>query len=136
MVCGEQVVRHFLDLLGSHLVDAVVEMGDVLFPAVMQKTLAEVEGKLFAIVAGNGNLPFQLTFGIAELGNAEGFLHHLIQFTAHQTETFPDIVRVTAEIDAPDTGIAITHHRTLHGIYQSVALSEGEVQTGIHAWTT
>ena len=73
MVCGEQVVRHFLDLLGSHLVDAVVEMGDVLFPAVMQKTLAEVEGKLFAIVAGNGNLPFQLTFGIAELGGAEWF---------------------------------------------------------------
>ena len=73
MVCGEQVVRHFLVLICSHLVDAVLEMGDVLLPAVMQETLAEVEGKLFAIVAGNGNLPFQLTFGIAELGGAKGF---------------------------------------------------------------
>ena len=45
------------------------------------------------------------------------------------------IVLVTTEIDAPSARVAISHHRALHGIYESVVLTEGEVELGIHAGT-
>ena len=53
---GEQFVCNFLNVFGSDLVDALVEVGDVFFPSVMQETLAKIEGKLFVIITGDGNL--------------------------------------------------------------------------------
>ena len=104
--------------------------------AVVQVTPTEVKGELFAVIAGNGDLTFQLSFGGRELPFAQGLLHDTVQFSAHQTETTTDVVMVATEIDTPYPRVAITHHRTLHGIDQSVSLPQREIQTGIHPRAT
>ena len=56
-----------LYLLGRECVDALEEVVDVLFPAIVQEALAEVEGKALAVVAGHSQLTFYLTLGGIEL---------------------------------------------------------------------
>ena len=120
-------------VFSCHLIYAVVEVCDVFLPAVVQEALAEIEGKLLMIVAGNGYLTFQLAFGIAQLGSTERFLHDFVEFTTNQTQTFLYVMRITTEIDAPHTCVAIVYHRAFNGVDQSITFSEREVQTGIHA---
>ena len=75
--------------------------------SMVQIAPAEVEGKLLAIVAGDGNLTLQLTLGRSELYCTEGFLHHTVQFLAHQPATAIDVMVVAAKVDTPNAGIAI-----------------------------
>ncbi len=62
-------------------------------------------------------------------------LHESVQFAMYQSQTTFHVVMVASEIDTPAPRIAIADLRTLDGIDQSVTLAQGEVQTGIHAWT-
>ena len=120
MVSGKQFVGHLLYILGRHGIDTPHQVVEVALMTVVEITPAEVEGKLFTVVAGNGELTFQLTLGTGELGIAQGFLHDTVQLLPYQLAASTYIVMVAAEIDAPGTGVAITDHRTLYGIDQTV----------------
>ena len=89
----------------------------------MQESASEIEGELFTVVTGNGELSLQLALGCGELGIRQRFLHKTVQLTMHESQATVDVVVVTAEIDAPHTRVRITGHRALNGIYQSVTLS-------------
>ena len=104
--------------------------------AMMQKTASEIECELLTIIAGNGNLSFQLPFCRGELGCAKRFLHDTIQLFSHQTAAFLDIMMVATEVDTPQTCIRIAGHDTFNGIYQSMTFSQGKAKAGIHARTT
>lgn len=80
--------------------------------------------------------------------NHGAILYYDINFRAsHQNEImkitpnlienleYADFVRGSHEdfeIDAPGARVAISHHRAFYGVNQSVVLSEGEVQLGVH----
>ena len=122
MVGGEKLAGDGLEFFGGEGVDALVEGFDVSFIPMMQIASAEVEGKLLAIVTGDGKLSFELALGSDELLLTEGLLHQTVQFMTHQFATTVDIMVIAAEVDAPDACITIGRHRTLNGIDQSVAL--------------
>ena len=98
----------------------------------MQEALAEVEGEVLAVVASHAYLTLNLFLGSLELRIAQWLLHELIQLLANQAEAALHIVLIASEIDAPGARVAISHHRALYGVNQSVVLSQGEVQLGVH----
>ena len=121
-----------LYIVGCKCVDTLEQVGDVLFPTIVQKTLAEVKGEALTIVAGYSQLSLNLPFGGIELVGGERFVYHALQFLFHEFQASLDIVRVATEICAPYPRVAIAHHRALHGIYKSVALAERQIQSGVH----
>ena len=116
MVGGEKFAGDGLEFFGGEGIDATVEGFDVSFIPMMQIASAEVEGKLLAIVTGDGKLSFQLALGHHQLSLTEGLLHQTIQFMTHQTATTVDIMVITTEIDAPDACVTIGDHRTFNRI--------------------
>ena len=129
----KQFLGHGLNLGGSNLIHLLVEAVNVLFPAIVQEAFAEVEGEVLAVVASYAYLTLNLFLGSLELRIAQWLLHELIQLLANQAEAALHIVLIAAEIDAPDARVAISHHRAFYGVNQSIVLSEGEVQLGVHA---
>ena len=123
-ISGKQFVCHLLYLLSRNGINALVELFEITFLSVVKIASAEVKGKLLTVVTGNGELAFQLSLGGVELGYAKWFLHHTVEFMAHQVEALVDIMMVAAEIDTPESAVAIASHRTLDGIDQSVAFSQ------------
>ena len=99
----------------------------------MEETLTEIEGEVLTVVAGNANLTLNLLFGSFQLGVGEWFLHHPVQFFAHQSQAALDVVFIATEVDAPGSRISVGHHRAFHGIDQSVVLSQGEIEFSVHA---
>ena len=95
----------------------------VAFVPMVEIASSEVKGKLFTVVAGNGELSFQLALGCNQLLVAEGLLHQAVQLMTYQSATTVDVVVIAPEVDAPDAGITIGCHRALYRIYQSVSLS-------------
>ena len=59
----KELLCYILDLCRRDGIDAKQQFGNAALMAVMQKVFGKVECKLFAIVAGNGKLSFQLPFG-------------------------------------------------------------------------
>ena len=123
----KKLLCDILDLCRRDGIDAKQQFGNAALMAVMQKVFGKVECKLFAIVAGNGQLSFQLPFGSLQLTFGQGMLHEPVQFTTYQSQTTLHIVMVASEIDTPATRIAIADLRALDGIDQSVALAQREV---------
>ena len=123
MVGGEKVAGNGLEFFCCDGIDALVEGLEVPLIPMMQITPAEVEGKLFAVVTGDGQLSFAMPLSRDELLRTEGLLHQTVQFMTHQTATVVDVMVIAAEVDAPDACITIGRHRTLNGIDQSVSLS-------------
>ena len=121
-----------MNLGGGNRIHLLIEAVNVLLPAIVQEALAEVEGEVFTVVAGHSYLPLDLLLGSLELRIAQWLLHELIQLLADQSEAALHIVFIASEIDAPGARVAISHHRALYGVNQSVVLSEGEVQLGVH----
>ena len=60
---GEIFLGDFLYLLRGDFVYLLVEMLDVLEPAIMEVALAEVEGEVLAVVASHSYLSLNLLFG-------------------------------------------------------------------------
>ena len=60
---GEIFLGHFLYLLRGDFVYLLVEMLDVLEPAIMEVALAEVEGEVLTVVASHSYLSLNLLFG-------------------------------------------------------------------------
>ena len=56
MVCGEQFAGYLLEFVGGDGVNLLEQALKVFLLAVVQETLAEVEGEVLAVVAGNGYL--------------------------------------------------------------------------------
>lgn len=129
----KQLLSHGLYLFGSNLIYLLVESVYVLLPAIVKEALAEVEGEVLAVVASHAYLSLNLLLGSLELRLAQRFLHEFIQFLANQSEATLHVVLVAAEINAPNARIAISRHRTLYGVNQSVVLAQGEVQLGVHS---
>ena len=127
---------YVLQLLGSNGIDLPEKVIDVAFLIIMQETLGKIEGKLFAVITGNGYLPFYLSLGSLQLSVGKRMLLESIKFTIHQLPTATDIVMVATEIDRPTTYITITGHSTLDGINQSMTFAQGEIKTRIHAGTS
>ena len=69
MVGGEKFAGDGLEFFGGEGIDATVEGFDVSFIPMMQIASAEVEGKLLAIVTGDGKLSFELALGSDEFSN-------------------------------------------------------------------
>jgi hypothetical protein len=90
-----------LYVLGRDFVNLGKEGIKVALMAMMQITPAEVEGKLFPVVTGDGYLSLYLPLGRRELCLGEWFLHQPIQFLANQLPTLVDIVMVASEIGTP-----------------------------------
>lgn len=128
----KQFLSHGLNLGGGNLIHLLVEAVNVLLPAIVQEALAEVEGEVLAVVARYAYLTLNLFLGSLELRIAQWLLHELIQLLANQTEAALHIVLIAAEIDAPGARVAISHHRAFYGVNQSVVLSEGKIQLGVH----
>ena len=128
----KQFLSHGLNLGGGNLIHLLVEAVNVLLPAIVQEALAEVEGEVLSVVASYAYLTLNLFLGSLELRIAQWLLHELIQLLANQAEAALHIVLIAAEIDAPGARVAISHHRAFYGVNQSVVLSEGEVQLGVH----
>lgn len=129
----KQFLSHGLYLFGSNLIHLLVESVYILLPAIVKEALAEVEGKVLAVVASHAYLSLNLLLGGLELRLAQRFLHELIQFLANQSEAALHVVLIAAEINAPNARIAISHHRALYGVNQSVVLAQGEIQLGVHS---
>ena len=134
VVWGKECLGDVLYLGGCDVVYLSEKLADVPFFSVVEEVFGEVEGELLVVVAGNGNLSFQLSLGCRQLAVAQGMLHDAVQFTVYQTQAALHVVVVAAEIDRPAACVAISRHRALDGINQSLALAEREVQTGIHSW--
>ena len=128
----KQFLSHGLNLGGGNLIHLLVEAVNVLLPAIVQEAFAEVEGEILAVVASYAYLTLNLFLGSLELRIAQWLLHELIQLLANQAEAALHIVLIASEIDAPGARVAISHHRAFYGVNQSVVLSEGEVQLGVH----
>ena len=60
---GEIFLGAFLYLLRGDFVYLLVEMLDVLEPAIMEVALAEVEGEVLTVVASHSYLSLNLLFG-------------------------------------------------------------------------
>ena len=60
---GEIFLGDFLYLLRGDFVYLLVEMLDVLEPAIMEVALAEVEGEVLSVVASHSYLSLNLLFG-------------------------------------------------------------------------
>ena len=60
---GEIFLSDFLYLLRGDFVYLLVEMLDVLEPAIMEVALAEVEGEVLTVVASHSYLSLNLLFG-------------------------------------------------------------------------
>src|SRR3712207_7150967 len=93
----------------------------------MKKTCAEIEGEVLTVVAGHSYLSFELFLGFFQLRNGQGRLHELIKFASDEAQAAVDIVWVAAEIDSPQSRIAVTYHRAFHGVDKSVALAQGQI---------
>ena len=132
----KELLCDILDLCRSDGIDAEQQLGDAAFVAIMQEMFGKVECKLFAIVAGYGELPLQLSLGSLQQSFGQRMLHESVQFAMHQSQATFHIVMVAPEIDTPATRITIADLCALDGIYQSVAFAQREVQAGIHARTT
>ena len=120
----KQFSGYGLYLFGCNLIYLLVESVYVLLPAIVKEALAEVEGKVLAVVASHAYLTLNLLLGGLELRLAQRFQHKLIQFLANKSEAALHIVFIAAEINAPNARIAISHHRTLYGVNQSVVLTQ------------
>ena len=71
---GEIFLGDFLYLLRGDFVYLLVEMLDVLEPAIMEVALAEVEGEVLTVVAGHAYLALDLFLGSLELRIAQWLL--------------------------------------------------------------
>ena len=121
----KQFFGHGLYLFSSNLIYLLVESVYVLLPAIVKEALAEVEGEVLAVVASHAYLSLNLLLGGLELRLAQRFQHEFIQLLANQSEATLHIVLVAAEINAPNARIAISRHRALYGVNQSVVLAQG-----------
>ena len=54
----EELLGDILNLCRRDGVDAQQQLGDAALLTIMQEVFSEVEGELFAVVAGNGQLTF------------------------------------------------------------------------------
>ena len=124
---GKELLCDILNLCRRDGIDAQQQFGDATLVTIMQEVFGEVEGKLFAVVAGDGQLPFQLSFSGLQLTFGQGMLHEPVQFTTYQSQTTLHIVMVASEIDTPATRIAIADLRALDGIDQSVTFAQRQV---------
>lgn len=129
----KQLLSYGQYLFGSNLIHLLVESVYVLLPAIVKEALAEVEGEVLAVVASYAYLALNLFLGSLELRLAQRFQHEFIQFLANQAEATLHIMLIAAEINAPNARIAISRHRALYGVNQSVVLAQGEVQLGVHS---
>ena len=120
---GKELLGDILNLCRRNGVNAQQQLGDATLLTIMQEVFGEIEGKLLAVVAGNGQLSFQLSFGGLQLTLGQGVLHESIQFTVHQSQTAFHVVMVTPEIDTPTARITIANLRTFDSINQSVTLA-------------
>ena len=66
MVRGKKFLSNILKLCGCDGFNMLKQMGDVTFLTIVQEMLGKVKGKLLPVVAGNGELTFQLTLGSRE----------------------------------------------------------------------
>ena len=72
--------------------------------------------KLFAVVAGYGNLSFQLLLCIVQLSLTERTLHQSVQFVVNQSQAALHIVVVATEIYRPHPCVVIARHTAFYGI--------------------
>ena len=131
MIFCKDVAGHLLQVLGGEAVDVAHDVAEVALLSAVQVVLGEVEGKLLATVAGNGQLALQLLLGLAQLGGGEWMLYEFGEFASHQSAATLHVVWVATEIHAPAARVAIAHHTALYAIHQSVALSERQVQARV-----
>jgi hypothetical protein len=133
VVFTHQKLSHVVQVLACQFVYAGIQRSNVLLPTVVQETLAEIYGEVFAIVTRHTDLPFELLFRSRQSVLGKRGAHHFIEFLAHKQKTMVDILLITTEVGAPQSGIAIAHHRALHGVHEAVMLAQAQVQPGIHA---
>ena len=88
-----------LYLCGTDSIDALHQLVDITLTTIVQIVLGNIHGKLFAIVASNGYLSFQLALGSSQLAIGQRVLHHLVQFAMYQSQTTLHVMVVTTEID-------------------------------------
>ena len=119
----EEIAGNSLEFFGGDCVDSSIERFKVAFVPMVEIASSEVKGKLFTVVAGNGELSFQLALGGNQLLAAERFLHQAVQLMTYQSATAFNVVVIAAEVNAPNTSITIGCHRALYRIYQSVPFS-------------
>ena len=132
----KELLGNILNLCRRDGIDAEQQLGNATLVPIVQEVFGEVEGKLFAVVAGDGQLTFQLSFSSLQLTFRQRVLHESVEFTLHQSQATLHVVMVATEIDAPATRIAVADLCALNGIDQSIALAQRQVQASIHARTT
>ena len=106
-VGSEELLRDILNLGRRDGFDAKQQLGDAAFVTIMQEVFSEVECELFAVVAGNGQLTFQLSFGSLQLTFGQWVLHKSVEFAMHQSQATLHVMMVASEINAPTARIAI-----------------------------
>ena len=122
-VRGEEVESHLLYVGGGDGIDFSVEAVEVALFVFEEEGFTEVEGKLLAVVAGDGYLTFQLLLGGSECRWCQGAGHELVKFASYESAATLDVVGIAPKVDGPYTSIAISHHSALNSVNKSVALT-------------
>ena len=113
---GKELLCDILNLCRRDGIDAQQQFGNATLVAIMQEVFGEVKSKLFAVVAGDGQLPFQLSFSGLQLTFGQGVLHESVQLTTYQSQATFHVMMVTTEIDTPTACVAIADLRAFDGI--------------------
>ena len=132
----EDVLGDVLQLGSGDGIDALQQDVYVAQLTAVEVMACKVEGKLLTVVAGYGELTFQLSLGGSQLTVGEGMLHDAVQLAMDKAEAVVYVVMVTAEVDAPAAGVAVGDRGTLDGIDEAVTFAKAKVKAGVHAWTT
>lgn len=101
LVRSEKLAGYGLYLAGCYGVNAVEEGIDVASVAVVEEIFPEVKGEALAVVAGHGQLAFELSFCRGEGRGGQRPVHHAVQLAADELSATLYVVRVAAEIDGP-----------------------------------
>ena len=74
----KELLGNILNLCRRDGIDAEQQLGNATFVTIVQEVFGEVEGKLFAVVAGDGQLTFQLSFGSLQLTFGQRVLYESV----------------------------------------------------------
>ena len=132
----EDVLSDVLQLGSGDGIDALQQDVYVAQLTAVEVMACKVEGKLLTVVAGDGQLTFQLSLGGSQLTVGEGVLHDAVQLAMDKAKAVVYVVMVTAEVDAPAAGVAVGDRGTLDGIDEAMTFAKAKVKAGVHAWTT
>ena len=116
-------MSHLMDLFWRNSIDLAIKQFDVFLTAIVKETLAEVQGKLFAVVGCHTYLPLELSLGGIELKQSKRCAHQTVEFASHQSQTALDIGVIAAEVDSPRPRVTIVDECALYGVDQSVSLT-------------